>query len=84
MLSSNLLSVDVRGAVGGSPGGPHSHSGDGCADKRELEAVDNPLEQLNITNFLNSIGLDQLKVKITHHTKRRKKFIKSSVLNLVH
>ena len=61
---SNLLSVvDARGAVGGSPGGAHSHSGDGCADKRDLEATDNPLEQLNISNFLNSIGLDQLKVR---------------------
>ena len=58
-----MLSVDARGAVGGSPGGAHSYSGDGCADKRELEATDNPLEQLNITNFLNSIGLDQLKVR---------------------
>ena len=73
MLSSNLLSVDVRGAVGGSPGGPHSHSGDGCADKRELEAVDNPLEQLNITNFLNSIGLDQLKVISTDKKEKKVK-----------
>ena len=56
--------MDARGAVGGSPSGlQHSHGGDGCADKRDLEATDNPLEQINITNFLNSVGLDQLKVR---------------------
>ncbi len=63
MCYSNLLAVDTPGAVGGTPSTPHSYSGDGCADKRELEQVENRADHLNVGNFLQTLGLDQLIVR---------------------